>query len=126
MMLAATTTGARVAQLVIALSKLRCDLSDEKRAQAQIAELLTGLRVEHAREVRLAPGDIIDFMVGEDIGLDVKLRGARKRHVFGQLERYAGHTRIAALVLASNLSMGLPAEIGGKPAFFVSLGKAWL
>ena len=34
--------------------------------------------------------------------------------------------RSSSLVLASNLSMGLPAEIDGKDAYFVKLGDAWL
>ena len=56
----------------------------------------------------------------------MKLRGARKKDVYRQLCRYAGHPRVSSLLLASNMSMGLPAQIEGKDAYFVKLGEAWL
>lgn len=104
----------------------RCDLSDEKRTQADIAEALVAEGLSFRREARLAPGDVIDFLVQERFGVEIKLRGARKKDVYRQLQRYAGHDTIEGLLLVSNLSMGLPAEIEGKPVWFLSLGQAWL
>jgi hypothetical protein len=75
--------------------------------------------------VRLTPVDIVDFMVG-DVAIEIKLKGARKKQVYQQLCRYAKSPRVKHLVLASNLAMGLPPEIDGKPAYFSSLGLAWL
>ncbi|WP_165233475.1 hypothetical protein [Aquisphaera insulae] len=103
----------------------RIDLSTEKRAQADVERLLTGAGIPFEREVRLTEIDIIDFLIS-GIGLELKLRGARKRDVYRQLCRYARHPRIEALLLASSLSMGLPASIEGKDAYFVKLGEAWL
>ena len=46
--------------------------------------------------------------------------------VFRQLKRYAAHDEVNELVLVTNLSMGLPPEIDGKPTYYASLGVAWL
>lgn len=119
------------ARLVRFLTGLRVDLSDETRAQMRIEESLCVSGWQYTRGVPLDPGDRIDFVVGvpgaPGIGIDVKLRtGGSKREVFGQLERYARSPRISAIVLMTNQTMGLPEEIGGKPLFYVSLGRAWL
>jgi hypothetical protein len=103
----------------------KIDLSNEKRAQADMEQLLTRAGIPFDREVRLSESDIVDFMV-DGIGIELKLRGARKKDVYRQLCRYARHPRVVALLLASNLSMGLPAQIEGKDAYFVKLGEAWL
>ena len=103
----------------------RIDLSNEKRAQADLERLLTEAGIPFEREVRLTESDIVDFMV-EGIAIEVKLRGARKKDVYRQLCRYASHPQVISLLLASNMSMGLPAQIEGKDAYFVKLGEAWL
>jgi hypothetical protein len=113
------------AAIVQVIQATRIDLSNEKAAQEQIALALAAAGIAHQREVRLAPRDIPDFLAG-GVAIEVKLRGARKMDVFRQLERYCTHERVQSIILASNLSMTLPAEINGKPARFVSLGRSWL
>lgn len=112
--------------VVTAIRAARCDLSDEKRTQADIAEALTAAGIPFEREFRLAAGDIVDFLAYGAIAVEVKLKGAAKRSIFRQLKRYAEHDAVQAIVLVTNLSMGMPAEIAGKPAYYVSLGRAWL
>ena len=111
--------------VVTLLRSARIDLSTEKRAQADVEQVLAGAAIVFEREVRLGEGDVIDFLIG-GVGLELKLRGARKTEVYRQLRRYARHDRVDALILASTLSMGLPARVGGKDAYFVKLGEAWL
>ena len=103
----------------------KIDLSNEKRAQADVEQILTDAGIEFRREVRLSALDIVDFMV-EGLAVELKLRGANKKDVFRQLRRYARHPSVETLLLASNMSMGLPAQIEGKDAYFVKLGEAWL
>jgi hypothetical protein len=103
----------------------RLDLSDEKRTQADLAHALTAQGIAFEREVRLSAADIPDFMVG-DIAIEVKIRGARKMDIYRQLVRYAKHERVGSLILATNMTMGLPEQLEGKPVFFVALGRAWL
>jgi len=112
--------------VVSAIRAARCDLSDEKRTQADIRDALTAAGIPFEREFRLGAGDIVDFLAYGSIAVEVKLKGAAKRSIFKQLKRYAAHDAVRAVVLVTNLSMGLPAEIAGKPAYYVSLGRAWL
>lgn len=118
-------TAEMIGALVELIRSAKIDLSSEKRAQADLERVLSLAWIEFDREFPLTEADIIDFMV-EDIGIEVKLRGARKKAVYRQLCRYAAHPRVNALILASNLSMGLPGQIEGKDAYFVKLGEAWL
>jgi hypothetical protein len=103
----------------------KIDLSSEKRAQADVERVLTAAGVEFLREEPLSATDIVDFLVG-GIALELKLRGARKKEVYKQLCRYARNPRVETILLASNMSMGLPSQIEGKDAYFVKLGEAWL
>jgi len=101
----------RLAQVLSLLSQLRCDLTDEKRAQQNIADALLNAGWAHEREHRLSDQDIVDFMVNDGIAVEVKLKKNRKRSVWKQLCRYAEHDAVQVLVLVSNLSIGLPETI---------------
>jgi hypothetical protein len=114
-----------IATLVSLIRASKIDLSNEKQAQADVEQLLIQAKIPFEREVRLTDLDVIDFVI-QGIGVELKLRGARKKEVYRQLCRYARHPRIDILLLASNLSMGLPPKIEGKDAYFVKLGEAWL
>lgn len=107
------------------ISAARIDLSDEKRTQSDLESLFKSHGIEHERECRLSAGDIPDFMI-DDIAVEVKLRGARKKDIYRQLERYAKHDRVRHIMLVTNLSMGLPDTIEGKPVYFCALGRAWI
>lgn len=122
-----------ITTIVQALAGRRFDLADEKRAQAEIAAALHSAGIGYHREVRLAPGDVVDFLVGacpelawRGVALEVKLRSARRAQIARQLRRYARSERVSAVLLATNTSIGLPDELEGKPAYVVSLGRAWL
>lgn len=107
------------------LSSARLDLSDEKRTQNDVAEILTRHGIAFAREYRLSQADIPDFMIGA-IAVEIKIKGARKKDIFKQISRYAAHDSVDVIILATNVTMGLPAQINGKPIYFASLGRAWL
>lgn len=115
----------RIQTFIGLIRSAKIDLSSEKRAQADVEQVLTQAGIAFDREFPLTESDIIDFMV-EDVGIELKLKSARKKEVYRQLCRYARHPRVGSLILASNLSMGLPAQIEGKDAYFVKLGEAWL
>jgi hypothetical protein len=118
--------GEDVARIGAILAKARIDLSNEKAAQTAIAETLAegGMRLE--REHRLSARDRPDFFLPESgLAVEVKLRAGRM-DVYRQLRRYASHEAVRGLLLVSNTAMALPVEIEGKPAFSISLGRAWL
>jgi hypothetical protein len=64
-------------------------------------------------------------MLPGGIAVECKLRGQRKA-IYKQLRRYAHHNDVNEIVLITNTSMGLPQRIEGKPAYYASLGIAWL
>jgi hypothetical protein len=68
---------------------------DELRLQEEIATGLAAARVTFEREVVLAPGERIDFMVGH-VGIEVKVAGSTHA-VMRQLLRYTEHARVEAL-----------------------------
>lgn len=113
-----------------AIETSRVPLSSEKEAQAALAEVLRKLDIDFKREHRLAPGDILDFWLPDGNGLalvmEVKMNAARPAEIRRQLERYAAHPQVRGVILVSNRAMPLPVEIAGKPAHFISLGRAWL
>jgi hypothetical protein len=102
----------------------RFGLGDEKRLQEDLFGVLQARFPETRREVRLSPGNIIDFMIGA-IGIEVKIKGQRLA-IYRQCERYCEHNDVAELILLSNAAMGFPPEIKGKPTYLVSLSKSWL
>ena len=130
-------------ELVRLLSRTRADLSSEKAMQSGIAAALESAGIPFEREHRLSAEDIPDFLIpmpgvhtpchralAQWIAVECKLKGRggapRKIDIYRQIERYAHHPEVAAIIFASNLSMGLPAEIRGKPVYAASLSKGWL
>lgn len=114
-----------VKDIIRLLQSRRFSLSDEKKLQAEIEETLIGAGIEHQREYRLDTSSIIDFMINGSIGTELKVKGS-KLNIFRQVERYAGFDEIKQLLLVTNVPMGMPAEIKGKPVFIANLAKAWL
>lgn len=110
--------------LVKLLTGYRWTLSDEKKLQIEIAAELNAAKIEFRREVHLGPRYIVDFMV-RDIAIEVKIKGAR-RAIFRQLERYCAYDAVGSIILATNVPMGLPDTINGKPVSIAALGRGWL
>ena len=112
------------------LQKARVPLTDEKAAQTAISELLFANKISHEREYRLSKRDIVDFWLPDHGGgnaiIEVKMNGARAADVYRQLARYAAFPTVGRVFLVTNKAMGLPKEINGKPAYYMSLGRAWL
>ncbi len=108
------------------IESARLDLSDEKRLQADLAAVFTCAGIPFTREMVLSARDIPDFFIEDGTAIECKLRPAQKTAVYRQLQRYASHTEVTRIILATNLSMTLPATINGKPAYMASLSKGWL
>ena len=105
--------------------RLRLPLDDEKRLQASLAEALDEAGLPYAREYPLSSSDRVDFLLDDGVAVECKLR-AGKRQIYRQLRRYASSPEVGSLLLVTNTAMGLPETIEGKPAFYCSLGSAWL
>ena len=107
------------------LERGRYRVSTEALLQADIAHVLEAAGLPFGREVRLSKSDRIDFVVAESIGIEAKTR-CNKRSIWRQIERYATHESISALILITGTPVGLPPEVNGKPLYFVSLGRTFL
>lgn len=114
-------------RIAAVLGSCQFDLNDEKICQAQIDILLrTRLPgVEILREHRLSPADIPDFLI-EGVAVEIKMNAARPASILRQLERYAEHTQVEALVLVTNRAVRMQPNVRGKPLLVVPLGRAWL
>lgn len=113
--------------LVQMLRRCRFDLSSEKRLQAEMEEALRVHGVRFEREKRLSAMDIPDFLVEGGIVVECKMRAkAKKMAVYLQMRRYASYPEVACMVLATNMSMGLPEQIEGKDVYIASLSSGWM
>lgn len=112
-------------QVVAILRRARFRIGTEAALQASIAEALDNAGAAFSAEVRLAPGERIDFMVDPGIGIEAKVK-CDKRAIYRQLDRYAHREQVQALILVTGTAMGLPADLAGKPLYYVSIGRGWL
>ena len=108
---------------LIRTSKL--NITYDKALQREISSLFDENGIEHEAEFRLSDADIVDFKLSNGVFIECKLR-QQKRAVFRQLERYAEHEQVKAIILVTNTAMGLPQKIKDKPAYYCSLGAAWI
>ncbi len=94
---------------------------DEDALQVGLAVLFAANEIPFEREVRLSPGNRIDFLIG-DIGVEVKVDSSTPV-VLRQLKRYALEERISSLVLVTSRSShkGIPESVNGKPLYVVHL-----
>lgn len=106
------------------LAGSRYPLNSEKELQAAIEAHLEFTGTAFTREHILGPGDIVDFMIG-GVAVEVKIKGQR-RAIFRQCERYAAHESVLGILLVTNVAMGFPPEVLGKPTAVLNLGRAWL
>src|SRR3954469_19631495 len=109
-----------------AIKGKRFNLQDEKELQIQMFNYLSELTIPVEKEHHLDSKNIPDFFFPDQgIALEVKIKGSA-RHIYAQCERYTCFTEVKGIILITNRSMGFPAEINGKPAYFIKLGTAWL
>lgn len=112
---------------VVAVLKAHKFLSaDEKELQAGIEDVLRAAGLSFEREVRLRPGDIIDFMVAPSLGIEVKTGGTLPA-LIRQCFRYCESERVGELlVVTARMRLDrLPREIHGKKCWVVQLMGAF-
>ncbi|MEG1347345.1 MAG: hypothetical protein RSD49_04770 [Hafnia sp.] len=112
-------------RLIHIIHRSKVSLTDEKMTQVQIAEIFRENEIPYVRELRLSGDDIVDFLVDDNLVVEIKLKG-QKRAIYRQLKRYATHDQVHGIILLTGISMGLPEEIEGKPTYIGSLSRGWL
>ena len=110
-----------IAAVVQAIRAHRYRYANEDDLQEALYRMLRGEGFRPKREVRLAPRDRVDLMVGH-VAIEVKVDG-RLRDVELQLRRYADCRDVNALVLVTTriTHLDVPRELNGKPVQVVSL-----
>lgn len=111
--------------ILSALSKVRITAAHESDAQEQIAAALRGAGIECEREVRLGTKDRVDILAGA-VAIEVKTKPVSGSTLWRQVQRYAAHDEVKAVVVASTLHRnvaGLPEELAGTPVVPVVIGR---
>jgi hypothetical protein len=118
---AAAVTAITPERLRQVLLGYRYSFTNERALQDGIAQALYQRGIQFDREVRLSDEDRPDFMV-DGIAVEVKVDGSLSA-VTRQLQRYAQHKRVRALLLVTSLGRlaNLPEELSGKPVVALSL-----
>jgi hypothetical protein len=93
--------------------------------QPLVAEALDGARIAYRREIKLGPGCRVDFLTDGGVDIEVKRGRPRKDILLRQLERYASHDAVSAVVLVLERAVQLPDTMSGKPVRVVSLRMLW-
>jgi hypothetical protein len=114
-----------VSDLLNLFKRNKFTLEDEKTLQAQIALKLNTNGFPYLREFHLDEKNIPDFIVNENIVIEVKLKGTATQ-IYYQCERYCKFDEVRALILVTNKSMTLPTSINGKLSFVVNISESWL
>lgn len=105
-----------VLRLVSTLSGYRHRGANERHIQDSVERVLTHGGWKFRREHFLSAHDRPDFLVEGGIVIEVKMKASRS-FVLMQLGRYAAHSEVSALVLASprfTVVAGLPEMLYGK------------
>lgn len=108
-----------------ALELARFRFSSEAELQAGIAEVLTDAGVPFVREARIGDRETIDFLIADEIGIEVKVAGSPAA-ITRQLQDYAYTGRVKYLILATsrNRHARMPSVINGVPVDVVYLRAA--
>jgi hypothetical protein len=102
---------------------VNCEAVAQDSIHLALRKAVAGIR----REVRLSGRDRVDLMAGA-VAIEVKVKKRQSRaQILKQLERYAEHDEVQAVVLATaDAWPGTIADVKGKPLFVASLTKGWL
>lgn len=115
----------RIHDIIACIRWGKFDLTHEKTTQEQMHAWLNNQHgYKFLRHHPLDKANIPDFFL-DGIAIEVKIKGGKKA-IYKQCVRYCSFEAVKVLILCSNKSMGFPAEINGKPCYFINLGKAWL
>lgn len=114
-------------QLVTVLRGIRLPVCrSEAEVRAHIDAALDAAGVGYWREVKLGRGCRVDYLVDGGIVLEAKRGKPNSRAVAAQVERYARHPTVTAVVIVVDRNLArAPLNAAGKPVHYVALNKQW-
>lgn len=94
----------------------------EQQLQDGVERVFTTEGVPYTREARLTARDRPDFLAGDGVGVELKVKGGAI-DALRQLQRYAGSPLVRELLLVTTTyrHADVPATIGGKPLRVLAL-----
>ena len=110
-------------QVLAALHAYRFRFGTEADLQQAIAGAFSRERLRFTQQVRLGPGDVIDFVVELEVGVELKVKGSQPE-ILRQLSRYTQAPSLTAVVLVTRKlqhARAFPTRLGGKPVHVVTL-----
>lgn len=110
--------------LVEIIKSVKLQHSTEFILHGQLYELFDSLSIPYSKEYHLSKTDIVDLFI-DGIAIECKTKG-QPIQIHRQLERYALHDEVKAIVLVTAKYMRVKPTINGKPAFCINLGASWL
>lgn len=113
------------AEAIVELIKsVKLQHSTEFILHGQLYELFDSLKIPFQKEYKLSKSDIVDLFIN-GVAIECKTQG-QPIQIHRQLERYANHDEVKAIILVSSKYMNVKKTIKGKPAFMVHLGAQWI
>lgn len=92
----------------------------------EIAKNLVSEGISFEREVFVAKGSRVDFLVEGGVVIEVKKGKPNSKTVARQLERYASSDMVSEVILVSERGLVWhTSEANGKPVRYVSLSRNW-
>lgn len=118
-----------LATVLASLKRLRVtSIAREYNLQLIIANQFVKECIPHAREVKLGPGNVVDFMLPGGIVIEVKKgKPPSTPKVLAQVERYAAFPRVKSIIIVveGKLNPISGTTENGKPVALVNLAKQW-
>lgn len=115
----------QITEIIDALAAVRMPAQPEEYdIHAQVASALGAAGLEYEHEYKLGPRCRIDFRVGR-VGIEVKKGRPATSELTRQLRRYLASDALDAVIVVMQRVTRLPATIGGKPVYIVSLNRLW-
>ena len=111
-------------QVCSALKGRKLPLENEKVLQGRMEEIFTESAVEFDREFWLDKESKPDFMI-DGVAVEVKITGSRLE-IYRQVQRYAKHEAVKAIILVTNKSIGTIVLHENKPFKLIALNRSWL
>lgn len=107
------------------LAKYKVSLTNEIQTQNDIERILDLHDIPYIREYRVDDKNIIDFLIDNSIGVEIKIKGSPSR-ILNQLVRYSETKRFESLILITAKTMQVDSAKITTPFYLVNLSRALL
>ncbi len=115
-------------EVIEALQALRIGkIFEEYDLQNKIAAIFDTSGIKYEKERQLSAGSRVDFLTQKGVAVEVKKGKPNRTRLAEQINRYAEHQEVKAVVIVVETSLREPITrtSNGKPCAVVGLQKLW-